>query len=66
MITTEVFAWMPGGFFLLHDWDGTVAGQPFRGHEVLGFDEESGAYSSRFFDDQGNCPVYQVTEANGC
>ena len=65
MRSDDTFEWLPGGFFLVHHWDGMVGKQPFRGLEIIGYDESSRSYSSRFFDDQGNCPVYRITEHDG-
>ncbi len=61
----ETVEWLPGGFFLSRRWDGVVGENAFRGLEIVGYDDASGSYSSRFFDDQGNCPVYRVTEHEG-
>jgi hypothetical protein len=65
MRTTESFEWLPGGYFLLHRWDGTVGDQPFQGLEILGYDAERGEYVSRFFDNNGNHPTYRVSERDG-
>ncbi len=53
--------WLPGGFFLVNRWDGRVGDAEFNGMEVIGYDAESRKYSSRFFDNAGNAPTYQVT-----
>lgn len=57
----ETCEWQPGGFFLVNRWDGLVGDAEFNGMEVLGYDTESRSYVSRFFDNAGNAPTYQVT-----
>lgn len=53
--------WLSGGFFLMNRWDGHVGKSIFNGMEVIGYDTESRSYFSRFFDNAGNAPSYQVT-----
>ena len=65
MALMDTYEWLPGGFFLVHRWDGTVGEQAFQGLEVIGYDAASRSYSSWFFDNNGNCPVYRVTEQDG-
>ena len=38
----ESYEWLPGGHFLLHRWDATVGTYPFKGTEIIGFDESRG------------------------
>ena len=57
----ETCEWLAGGFFLVNRWDGRVGEAEFNGMEVIGYDAESRAYVSRFFDNQGNAPTYQVS-----
>ena len=53
--------WLSGGFFLLKRWDGHVGDSEFNGMEVISYDFASQTYLSRFFDNAGNAPTYQVT-----
>ena len=53
--------WLSGSFFLVNRWDGHVGKSIFNGMEVIGYDAESQTYISRFFDNVGNAPTYQVT-----
>ncbi len=46
MVTIETFHWMPGGYFLIHEWEGTVGDQPIRDMEILGRDAVSREYIS--------------------
>lgn len=50
----ESYQWLPGGFFLLHQWDANVGERIFSGTEILGYDEAKGHYFTRFFDNGGN------------
>ena len=53
--------WLSGGFFLVNRWDGHVGESEFNGMEVIGYDFACQTYFSRFFDNAGNAPTYQVT-----
>jgi Protein of unknown function (DUF1579) len=53
--------WLSGGFFLMNRWNGHVGKSAFEGMEVIGYDAESRSYVSRFFDNAGNAPIYQVS-----
>jgi Protein of unknown function (DUF1579) len=61
MTSVETFEWLLDGFFLVHRWDGRVGNAQFKGMEVIGYDASSQTYCSRFFDNAGNAPTYQVT-----
>jgi Protein of unknown function (DUF1579) len=61
MTSVETFEWLLDGFFLVHRWDGHVGDAAFKGMEVIGYDASSQTYCSRFFDNAGNAPTYQVT-----
>ncbi|PSB26263.1 DUF1579 family protein [Stenomitos frigidus] len=61
MTSVETFELLLDGFFLVHRWDGRVGGAEFKGMEVIGYDASSQTYCSRFFDNAGNTPTYQVT-----
>ena len=56
--------WLSGGFFLVNRWNGQVGESEFNGMEVIGCDAESQNYVSRFFDNSGNAPTYQVSVRN--
>lgn len=60
MASVETFEWLLDGFFLVHRWDGHVGGAAFKGMEVIGYDASSQSYISRFFDNAGNTPTYNV------
>jgi hypothetical protein len=61
LASTETYEWMPGGYFLVHRWDGQVSSVPLNGFEVLGFDGRIKAYTSRFFDSMGTSGTLRAT-----
>ena len=52
--SVDTFAWLPGNFFLEHQWDVNQAGTRIVGREIIGYDSAGKAYTSRFFDNFGN------------
>lgn len=61
ILTSDVYEWMPGSFFVLHTAYGLIGGVGVGGTEILGYDAASQAYRSYFFDSQGNISTQQVT-----
>ena len=61
MTSTETFEWILDGSFLIHHWNGNVGKSEFKGMEIIGYDIPSQKYISKFFDNAGNAPTYQVT-----
>ena len=53
--------WLSGEFFLVNRWSGHVGESEFNGMEIIGYDIPSRKYISKFFDNAGNAPTYQVT-----
>jgi hypothetical protein len=64
IITSDVYEWAPGGFFLLHQAYGRVGEFEAGAIEMIGYDETGGAYTSHLFDSQGNVIVSNLI-ANG-
>jgi len=54
ILTSDVYEWMPGGFFVIHTAYGRLGSTDVGGTEIIGYDEESKKYLSYFFDSQGN------------
>jgi hypothetical protein len=52
--SSDEYEWLPGGFFLLHRWDGHVGETEVHGIEIIGYDSTRGAYHTHFFDSDGN------------
>jgi hypothetical protein len=57
-ISDETFEWLPGGYFLLHRWDGRVGSREFTGIEIFGYDELTKQYFVHSYDNMGNRPAY--------
>jgi len=60
-ISDEIYGWLPGNFFILHNWNAKLGDRNFIGSEIIGYDEKEGGYFSHFFDDSGFHPYYKAT-----
>jgi Protein of unknown function (DUF1579) len=60
IVTSDVYEWAPGGFFVIHSAYGRLAGADVGGIEIMGYDPSASAYRSCFFDSQGNAVENQV------
>lgn len=60
-VSEETYEWLPGGFFLLHRWDAMVGAYPFKGTEIVGYDNKRGCYFSHLFDNAGHHAEYRVS-----
>jgi len=60
ILTSDVYEWMPGGFFVLHTAYGRIGTMGVGGTEILSYDAESGSYRAHFFDSQGNVSVHRL------
>ena len=54
ILTSDVYEWMPGRFFVLHTAYGRIGNADVGGTEILSYDASSKTYRSLFFDSQGN------------
>ena len=61
ILTSDVYEWMPGGFFVLHTAYGRIGTLDVGGTEILGYDAASQTYRTHFFDSQGNISSQEVT-----
>ncbi len=76
ILTSDVYEWMPGGFFVLHTAYGRIGNMDVGGTEVLGYDQATKKYFTRFYDSRGNINEAELTqdgdtwtwkgEATGC
>src|ERR1700754_3381886 len=62
---TDSYEWMPGGFFLVHQWHVRIGSEESRGMEVIGYNAKTRSYPTYSFDDQGNICTYQASEYEG-
>jgi Protein of unknown function (DUF1579) len=53
ILTSDVYEWIPGRFAVLHTAYGRMGELDVGGVEIIGYDAESGTYTSHFFDSQG-------------
>jgi len=61
ILTSDVYEWSTGGFFVLHTAYGRAGDLPGGGIEIIGYDAASGEYISRFFDSQGNVSTHALS-----
>ena len=52
ILTSDVYEWAPGGFFIVHSAFGTIGETTVGGVEIIGV--EGDAYNSTFYDSFGN------------
>ncbi|HEX3786974.1 MAG TPA: hypothetical protein VHW44_03870 [Pseudonocardiaceae bacterium] len=58
IVTSDVYDWAPGGFFILHSAFGKIGDTSVGGVEMIGVDGD--AYSSTFYDCFGNVHTARV------
>ena len=61
ILTSDVYEWMPGGFFVLHTAYGRVGNIDVGGTEIISYDAASKQYRSHFFDSQGHISTHELT-----
>ncbi len=61
ILTSDVYEWMPGGFFVLHTAYGRIGNMDVGGTEIIGYDAASKKYRTDFFDSQGNVSTEELT-----
>lgn len=65
ILTSDVYEWMPGGFFVLHTAYGRIGNMDVGGIEIIGYDAANKKYQSYFFDSQGNSSTQELTVRDG-
>ena len=50
---TDIYKWYPGGFFVVHEAEGTVGDEHSNSLEIIGYDAERKCYLATFFDSTG-------------
>jgi hypothetical protein len=65
IVTSDIYEWAPGGFFVLHYAYGLVGDLRGGGIEIAGYDAASKQYTSHFFDSAGNVVHSTLTERDG-
>ena len=58
---TDIYEWLPGGFFLVHHVDVMVGEQKVQAVEIIGeYDPATDSYTGRAYDNQGNITVMRA------
>jgi hypothetical protein len=58
---TDIYEWLPGGFFLVHHVDVVIGQQQVQALELIGeYDPTTDAFTARAYDNQGNVTVMQA------
>jgi hypothetical protein len=58
---TDIYEWLPGGFFLLHRVDVMIGEQPVQALELIGeYDPATDAFVARAYDNLGNITLMQA------
>ncbi len=65
ILTSDVYEWMPGGFFVLHTAYGRIGDVGVGGTEIMSYDPTTGTYRSLLFDSQGNINEDELTVKGG-
>jgi Protein of unknown function (DUF1579) len=65
ILTSDVYEWMPGGFFVLHTAYGRIGDSDVGGVEIIGYDAANKTYRTHFFDSQGHISSQELTEDLG-
>jgi hypothetical protein len=53
ILTSDIYEWMPGGFFVLHTAYGRIGDIDVGGTEILGYDQATKNYFTHFYDSRG-------------
>lgn len=65
IVGTDTYAWLPGGFFLLHRVDVRMGGERVEVLEVIGWDMERGEYFMHAYDSLGNAGQMHAHAVDG-
>jgi len=59
---TDIYEWLPGGFFLVHHVDVAIGDQKVQAIEIIGeHDPATDSFTGRAYDNQGNVTVMRAT-----
>jgi uncharacterized protein DUF1579 len=57
---TDIYEWLPGGFFLVHHVDVVIGGQPVQAIELIEYDPTTDSFIGRAYDNQGNITIMRA------
>lgn len=60
LTATDIYRWLPGNKFIVHEVDARFGPDIARSMEVMGFDSTTKKFFARSFDDQGATELYDV------
>jgi hypothetical protein len=60
MTHQHTYEWLPGGFHLLHRWEGHIGQHESKGVEIIGYDPSADTYEVHFFDSDGWARIYHA------
>lgn len=63
--TSDVYEWVPGGFFVLHMAFGRAGEHSGGAVEIIGYEDATGTYTSHLYDSQGNVVVSSLVSNGG-
>jgi hypothetical protein len=61
IFASDIYEWMPGGFFILHTAYGRIGDQDVGGTEIIGYDPGTKAFRTWFFDSRGGITTETLT-----
>ena len=62
IIGTDIYEWLPGGFFLVHYVDVVIGAQPVQAIEIIGeHDPATDSFTTRAYDNEGNVTTMRAT-----
>ena len=65
IIGTDTYAWLPGGFFLVHRVDVRLNNEGMKALEIIGFDVPNQSYWTHAYDSLGNYNTYRASVQDG-
>jgi Protein of unknown function (DUF1579) len=65
IVTSDVYEWAPGGFFVLHVAYGRIGDLGVGGVEIIGYDPDTRSYQCYFFDSEGGTNRQELTLGDG-
>ena len=65
ILTSDIYEWVAGGFFVLHTAYGRIGDSNVGGIEIIGYDADAKKHKTYFFDSQGSISTQDLTYAEG-
>jgi ketosteroid isomerase-like protein len=60
-VSDETYAWLPGQFFVIQNWDAKTGANPFKGTAIISYDADTGNYTTRSYENHGFVRDYVTT-----